>query len=389
MTSTKLRLYELGNNKDSIVVVAYNSEQALQLIYTKYLKSIDKDPKHTIEWKLRHPMSAELLNIVIDEDYSYDLIKTLENTYTLKEFKLDNPEIIDLKPPKVINAPIVDLATRIRERMPLKYMKNDLTRENNELKLYLLVSTVYDTYITITAYTPEQAMHILFEHYINVARHSEGGNFARSLLKHQDKQFFVYNLFYAVDIGTPLEMNYFNTQYNLLEFAIKEGVLFETRTIFEKRYSREKLERHVTKELEIDSKNVKRINPIPLESIIDRRRAQTVFPVSKNRIQKKIQKMKYIPGGNVNQAHKLWLEKCTDAMMKFTKEELLQAARRVGADVTFKMTKEEICNAINNIFAEPELSYEPEVQGPQPLGGGWVGSRENPTITFKSKHKFG
>ena len=64
--------------------------------------------------------------------------------------------------------------------------------------------------------------------------------------------------------------------------------------------------------------------------------------------------------------------------MKFSREELVQAAKRVGAEFNANATKEEICNAINRVYFEPEM-VQPEVMGPYQ-------GRESPKdITFKSK----
>jgi hypothetical protein len=97
---------------------------------------------------------------------------------------------------------------------------------------------------------------------------------------------------------------------------------------------------------------------------------------------KKYEKAKYHPGGTKHQAHLLFLERCTDAMMKFSREELVQAAKRVGAEFNANATKEEICNAINRVYFEPEM-VQPEVMGPYQ---GRQSSKESPKdITFKSK----
>ena len=392
MAARDLKLYELLNNKtrDSVTILAQNPNHALQLVYADYVKSMNKDyPMYNVEWKMKHPVSMELAYVVSTKEFYYISERLFKDSHTLFEFKLgNNPEIVDIKTPKEEDIPLIDLWIGIRDDMYIRGMKNiETTNREDELKLYALVDLTM-AHIVITAYTPEQAIDILYTYDDEKARKA---NYA--LRKDPEKQHFLYNLWNTIDnialhkyflydlwntrdnkvthLDEPpvSELDY-NDRYKLIEFKMKEGVLFEIRT-----FSR--IGNYTEKKIEI-SVYGNRLDPIPLQSLIDRRAVHRKLkspPVSKSKIQKKYQKMKYAPGGYVYEAHKLWLEKCTDAMMKFTKEELLQAARRVGADVTFKMTKEEICNAINDIYFQPE-SVQPEVQGPQPLGGGWVGSRD-------------
>ena len=54
---------------------------------------------------------------------------------------------------------------------------------------------------------------------------------------------------------------------------------------------------------------------------------------------------------------KLYYERCKEAMLKFSREELYEAAKRVGAEVKYDANKEEICDAINKVFSESEYLY--------------------------------
>jgi hypothetical protein len=353
MNAGSLQLYELVDSRlSSITVLAYNEEEALELISTHYFEN-----KHYPYWTSDHPISTQLGN-VIDRSLAqrdYDSMKNFQDTHVMFEFRLSGPMIIDSHR-RINDIDLFPLLSKIAEQKPLKNesyhaAKSTWRKTADRINLYLLYNKVLPGTL-ILAYTPEQAIEILYRQYLyNLSNRLPQDSLLADLFQHN--------------------IPYGDKNLILMEFELKESVLYES---------------YHDKKPVFSPSNSVRLSRIPLSRLQGRWGAP---PMRKNMFDKRIQQMKYAPGGNVNQAHKLWLQKCTDAKMKFSKEELFEAARKVGANVTFKMTKDEICKAINDIYFAPEL-VQPEVQGPQPLGGGWVGSRDEvPETLAQIKYRLG
>ena len=218
------------------------------------------------------------------------------------------------------------------------------------LNFYLLVKIgpSYDYAITgMFAYTPDQALELMYRH---ASRHRQS---TKNLL----------DLYSAVNSG---EIDVFGDSA-LLKFEYVPEVLFsmgkmeslvsfENSCVFTSQSNPQELPLR-----EIAQRLVNRVRAtkqgLPIESEIKE------FP-EKHRISK------YKPSGTATTAMKLYREKCDQAMMKFSRNELLEAAKRVNAKVNSKMSKEEICKAINDLYFDPET--QPEVIGPKLSTGHWI-----------------
>lgn len=207
-------------------------------------------------------------------------------------------------------------------------------------KLYILVHSFINATFTAIAYTPEQALELM-------------ANYAKQVVNdNKVHPPILQDLITVINSSYP-DIDRFAAHYYMLQDNILEARALFGMSALDERDAR----KYGNDTFRFASPYLRYVNiRESLNRIISGRKSKPFHSEVKD-FPEHYEMLKYEPKGRRNEARKLYHEACRKDMMKFSKDELLKAAKRVGAEVNDRMNKEQICKAINDIYFESEHLY--------------------------------